>query len=256
MKHIPAMHVSRLGRLPAMISNKAIAGSLRRQSVKACCLTSAFHFSHLCRLLKAMSVGSRGDVQPYIALCLGLQKDGHTCCIATHPEYKQWVESYGIQHRPVGGDPSVLMAISVEHKIFNPETIKTFRSWFEDLLKDSFEAVKGQELLIESPSTFAGVHIAESLKIPYFRAFTMPWTRTGDFPHPFMTAGADLTRAYNYSSYFLFDQILWRASSSQINRWRKHTLGLQSTDSEHLHLRRIPFIYNFSEAVCPRPNDW
>lgn len=39
-----------------------------------------------------LTIGSRGDVQPYIALCKGLLAEGHTCRIATHAEYKDWVE--------------------------------------------------------------------------------------------------------------------------------------------------------------------
>lgn len=39
-----------------------------------------------------LTIGSRGDVQPYIALCKGLQAEGHTARIATHGEYKDWVE--------------------------------------------------------------------------------------------------------------------------------------------------------------------
>lgn len=39
-----------------------------------------------------LTIGSRGDVQPYIALCKGLQAEGHHTKIATHGEYKDWVE--------------------------------------------------------------------------------------------------------------------------------------------------------------------
>ena len=39
-----------------------------------------------------LTIGSRGDVQPYIALCKGLQAEGHSTKIATHGEYKDWVE--------------------------------------------------------------------------------------------------------------------------------------------------------------------
>ena len=56
-----------------------------------------------------LTVGSRGDVQPYIALCLELIKDGHRCRIASHPEYRDWVEGHGIEFSPVGGDPAELM---------------------------------------------------------------------------------------------------------------------------------------------------
>lgn len=60
-------------------------------------------------LVTCLTVGSRGDVQPYIALCCGLMKEGHRCRIASHPEYRSWVESYGIEFRAVGGDPAELM---------------------------------------------------------------------------------------------------------------------------------------------------
>lgn len=53
-----------------------------------------------------------------------------------------------------------------------------FRGWIDDLLKTSWEACQGTDVLIESPSAMGGYHIAEALKIPYFRAFTMTWTRT------------------------------------------------------------------------------
>src|ERR1700733_15290159 len=39
-----------------------------------------------------LTIGSRGDVQPYIALGKGLKADGHQVKIATHPEYKDWIE--------------------------------------------------------------------------------------------------------------------------------------------------------------------
>ena len=42
-----------------------------------------------------LTVGSRGDVQPYIALAKGLMKDGHRTRIATHGEFKEWIESVG-----------------------------------------------------------------------------------------------------------------------------------------------------------------
>lgn len=40
-----------------------------------------------------LTIGSRGDVQPYIALAKGLMADGHRVRIATHGEFKEWVES-------------------------------------------------------------------------------------------------------------------------------------------------------------------
>jgi sterol 3beta-glucosyltransferase len=64
-----------------------------------------------------LTIGSRGDVQPYIAMGLGLKEAGHRVTIVTHEEYKEWIEGWGIQHRTAGGDPGALMKLSVEHKV-------------------------------------------------------------------------------------------------------------------------------------------
>jgi hypothetical protein len=61
-----------------------------------------------------ITIGTRGDVQPYIALCKGLMKEGHRCRIATHDEFKGWIEEHGIEFRTVGGDPGELMVWFVE----------------------------------------------------------------------------------------------------------------------------------------------
>lgn len=64
-----------------------------------------------------LTIGSRGDVQPYIALGLGLKADGHKVTIVTHEEYKDWIEGFGLRHRSTGGDPGALMKLSVENKV-------------------------------------------------------------------------------------------------------------------------------------------
>ncbi|GAB1517484.1 Sterol 3-beta-glucosyltransferase [Rhizoctonia solani] len=136
-----------------------------------------------------LTIGSRGDVQPYIALCKGLQADGHKVRIATHKEFQSWIEGHGIEFALVGGDPAELMRICVENGMFTVsflrEGVQKFRGWIDDLLETSWLACQGTDVLIESPSAMAGIHIAEALKIPYFRAFTMPWTRTRAYPHAF-----------------------------------------------------------------------
>ncbi|TDL23150.1 UDP-Glycosyltransferase/glycogen phosphorylase [Rickenella mellea] len=206
-----------------------------------------------------LTIGSRGDVQPYIALGLGLMKDGHTVTIVTHEEYKEWVEGWGIRHRTAGGDPGALMKLSVEHKMFSPqffkESLGNFRKWLDELLVDAWEQCKDADVLLESPSAMAGVHIAEALHIPYFRTFTMPWTKTTAFPHSFLSPPVE-SASFNVSSYILFDNVFWAATSGQVNRWRRHTLKLGNTDMGHLAQSKIPFIYNFSTAVVPKPMDW
>ena len=207
-----------------------------------------------------LAIGSLGDVQPYIALCKGLMKDGHKTKIVTHAEFKDHVEAYGIEFAPVGGDPTELMRICVEHGMFTISFLKEvttkFRGWLDGLFLSAWESCQDTDVLIESPSTMAGIHVAEALKIPYFRAFTMPWSRTRYYPHAFAVPGTNLGPAYNYYSYSLFDNIFWRAIAGQANRWRKNTLNLPPTSNRRLKPNRVPFLYNFSPSVVPRPKDW
>ncbi|KAG9015195.1 Sterol 3-beta-glucosyltransferase [Tulasnella sp. JGI-2019a] len=155
--------------------------------------------------ITCLTIGSRGDCQPYIALCKRLQQDGHTCRIASHVEYKDWVEGHGIQFTPVGGDPAELMRICVENGMFTygflKEGLSKFRGWLDDLLATSWTACQGTDLLIESPSAMAGIHIAEGLRIPYFRAFTMPYSRTRAYPHAFAVPERKMGGSYNYMTY-------------------------------------------------------
>lgn len=56
-------------------------------------------------------VGSRGDVQPFVALGNELQRSGHRVRLATHDTFKSFVTSAGLEFYPIGGDPAALMAV-------------------------------------------------------------------------------------------------------------------------------------------------
>ena len=102
----------------------------------------------------------------------------------------------------------------------------------------------------------AGIHIAEALAIPYYRAFTMPWTRTRAYPHAFAVPEHKMGGAYNYFSYVMFENVFWRLMSGQVNRWRRKELGLSSTTHEKLATYKVPFLYNFSPSVVVPPLDY
>ncbi|KAK0713467.1 glycosyltransferase family 1 protein [Lasiosphaeria miniovina] len=207
-----------------------------------------------------LTIGSRGDVQPYIALCKRLIQEGHRPRIATHAEFKDWIESHGIEFANVGGDPSELMRICIQNGTFTwaflKEANSKFRGWLDELLASAWVACQGSDLLIESPSAMAGIHIAEALGIPYFRAFTMPWTRTRAYPHAFIMPGQKMGGAYNYVTYVMFDNVFWKAMAHQVNRWRNNTLHLPNTNLEKLQMNKVPFLYNFSSYVVPPPLDY
>lgn len=207
-----------------------------------------------------LTIGSRGDVQPYIALCKGLLEEGHQPRIATHREFEPWVRKHGIDFAPVEGDPAELMRICVENGMFTYSFLKEasvkFRGWIDDLLSSAWSACQNSDILIESPSAMAGIHIAEALGIPYFRAFTMPWTRTRAYPHAFAVPDHKMGGAYNYITYVMFDNVFWKAIAGQVNRWRKKELGLRSTNLDKLQPNKVPFLYNFSPSVVVPPLDY
>jgi sterol 3beta-glucosyltransferase len=68
--------------------------------------------------ITCLTIGSRGDVQPYIALCKGLIAEGHKPKIATHAEFRPWIEGHGIEFAQVEGDPAELMRICIENGMF------------------------------------------------------------------------------------------------------------------------------------------
>jgi sterol 3beta-glucosyltransferase len=207
-----------------------------------------------------LTIGSRGDVQPYIALCKGLLAEGHKPKIATHAEFGPWVEKHGIAFEAIDGDPAELMRICVENGMFTYSFLKEasskFRGWIDELLISAWRACQDSDILIESPSAMAGIHIAEALGIPYFRAFTMPWTRTRAYPHAFAVPEHKIGGAYNYFSYVMFDNVFWKAIAGQINRWRKKQLGLRSTNLDKMQPNKVPFLYNFSPHVVVPPLDY
>ncbi|KAJ6443613.1 hypothetical protein O9K51_04792 [Purpureocillium lavendulum] len=210
--------------------------------------------------ITCLTIGSRGDVQPYIALCKGLLAEGHKPRIATHAEFQGWIESHGIEFAPVAGDPGELMRLCVENGTFTlaflREAKSTFRGWLDELLDSAYQACEGSDLLIESPSAMAGIHIAEKLGIPYFRAFGMPWTRTRAYPHAFIMPEHKMGGAYNYMTYVMFDNIFWKATAHQVNRWRNKTLGLPNTGLEKMQPNKVPFLYSFSPSVVAPPVDF
>jgi hypothetical protein len=146
-------------------------------------------------------VGSRGDVQPFIALGLALQKRGHRVRIATHNVFQKFVTSSGLGFHPVGGDPAELMAYMVSSPRLVPDlatlragAIARKRHMYEEMLKGFWEACLADDqdtgapfvadAIIANPPSFAHVHCAEALGIPCHLVFTMPWSSTGAFAQP------------------------------------------------------------------------
>ncbi|CUM65949.1 uncharacterized protein PRCAT00003602001 [Priceomyces carsonii] len=207
-----------------------------------------------------LTIGSRGDVQPYIALGKGLIAEGHNVTIATHKEFEGWIKGHNMSFKEIAGNPAELMSLMVTHGsmsvAFVKEASSKFRGWINDLLISSWIACQDTEILIESPSAMGGIHIAEALGIPYMRAFTMPWTKTRAYPHAFIVPDQKKGGSYNYLTHVMFETIFWKGTSSQVNKWRVEQLDLPKTNLSRLQQSKIPFLYNVSPTIFPPSVDF
>ncbi|KAI9642619.1 hypothetical protein NHQ30_009424 [Ciborinia camelliae] len=224
-------------------------------------------------------VGSRGDVQPFIALGTELQIAGHRVRIATHDVFRDFVQEAGLEFFPIGGDPKELMAYMVKNPGIFPKfstltggEIPKKRKMVAQMLEGCWKACiepDGEEgapfvaeAIIANPPCFAHVHCAQALGIPVHLMFTMPWSATRSFPHPLANIQSNETdpRTANYISYGLVETMTWQGLGDVINRWRKRSLNLEPVPTmagpNLIASLDIPFTYCWSPALVPKPQDW
>lgn len=156
-------------------------------------------------------VGSRGDVQPFVALGKILKSTyGHRVRLATHPTFQTFVEENGLEFFSIGGDPAELMAFMVKNPGLMPgiDSLKSGdvgkrRKGMEEIVlgcwRSCIEAGNGlgpkptgtdgydrginldanpserpfiADAIIANPPSFAHIHIAEKMGIPLHMMFT------------------------------------------------------------------------------------
>ena len=116
------------------------------------------------------TMGTRGDIQPYIYLAQALMKEGHRVMIGTHPCWKKLVTSAMIQFTPIGPDIDIeYEAAVIRGRTKNPvfsmlKTMKFVFNIIENSSKDIYESCKNKELVIVSHSQM-GATEAEALNI-------------------------------------------------------------------------------------------
>ena len=91
--------------------------------------------------------------------------------------------------------------------------------------------------------------------------FTMPWSATRSFPHPFAQIDPSAHRPVeNFFSYGVIDLIVWAGISDLVDTFRTETLKLSPltlTDGAALlDDHEVPFTYLWPESLVPKPEDW
>ena len=134
------------------------------------------------------SIGSRGDVQPLLALALELRALGHTPVVCVAPNFQPWIESFGIDFVPIGPDLEAWTRAAPTQPLAPKPSPEQLRQLARHTVVEQFrvmtEAADGCDLiLVGGMLQTAGRSIAESLGIPYVYAAYCPATLPSpDYP--------------------------------------------------------------------------
>jgi sterol 3beta-glucosyltransferase len=212
-----------------------------------------------------LTSGSRGDVQPFLALSLGLKAAGYDVALAGPGMFEGFVTERGIPFVPVNDDVLKLKDTAAGKKIFEQRgaglaMMRQVMPMLRRLLDDSWRAaeITQPDAIVYHPKGLAGSHLAEALRIPAFFSLPLPlYSPTRDFPMPIFP-DFKLGAAYNRLTY-AFLPMLTAPYAGLINTWRKEH-GLPSVGRFFTERRKnmptIPVLYSFSHYVVPRPADW
>ena len=127
------------------------------------------------------TIGSRGDVQPFIALAQGLIACGHQVTIGSHPLMAALVESHGVRFAPIGPDIHFSEEVAaIRRKAHNAAAglIHGMRFGFDMLARshdDILELCRKADLVVVPTAVAAGKNEAELLGLPYLSVTLMPW---------------------------------------------------------------------------------
>ncbi|KAI9097094.1 UDP-Glycosyltransferase/glycogen phosphorylase [Phlyctochytrium arcticum] len=224
-------------------------------------------------------VGSRGDVQPFVALGKELRAFGHNVRLATHATFKQFVLEAGLGFYPLAGDPAELMAYMVRNPGLLPGLasilagdIGKHRRMMAQILDSIWDACTEPDpdtkqlfpvdAIISNPVTFGHIHVAQKLHVPLHMFFTMPWSPTRAFPHPLtnVTSGRLSRAKANFLSYQFNDFLTWQGLGDLINDFRVKKLHLAYLSSlvapGLLRDLKVPFTYCWTPSLIPKPADW
>ena len=206
--------------------------------------------------ISILTVGSRGDVQPFLALAVGLRAAGHSVNYAANPEFIDFIESRGIKFDLIRNNPMDILKDEYKDTPYK-ERRKIYYHFMTNWINDGIEAAKNSDLIIFTPVYHVGYHVAQKLEIPVVKCSYVPYTPTKEFPNPFLKS---VPAFLNKTSYLVSQFFEWQIIKKNINKLRKELLDLKPIPFYGLlhkqHKEKMPVIYGYSESVIPRPKDW
>ena len=213
------------------------------------------------------TVGTRGDVQPYIALGRGLQKSGHQVQIATDGTFKGFIEASGLGFAEVKADPRRALQEDIRRIGSNPIRLlrwidRNFTPLARGYFIDMQAACQDSDAVLVSALAFAAMHVAQALGIPSLATYLYPITPTRSFPSMAASSLPEWLTGVgwiNWMSFRLYNLAFFRMTLPVINDLRKEILGLPSVPWSYylnIDISDVPIIYGYSKHVIPHPADW
>jgi vancomycin aglycone glucosyltransferase len=135
------------------------------------------------------TIGSRGDVQPLLALALELRALGYQARLCVPPNFQEWIESYGVECVPIGPDLRKLTGGTAPSKPVPPSK-EQLQQMADESVRGQFrvigEAARGCDLIVAATALqIAARSIAEAQHIPYvFAAYCPAVLPSPNYPPP------------------------------------------------------------------------
>jgi sterol 3beta-glucosyltransferase len=212
-----------------------------------------------------LTYGSRGDVQPFLALALGLQKAGHSVKLAAPHGFEDFVRQYRIQFAPLAGDPSVISQVFNDAGGNVYRMVKGMQEYLfniaPEVVNGAGKALQGADLLVHSFAFTTGAHsFACQMGIPDVSVQGFPmFAPTRAFPNaatPAIPSGW-----MSYFSHWFSTQVFWYGGNVGYYRMRRKNpadfpekLYWPFTPAGGRPL--TPLIFAYSPTILPRPDDW
>jgi len=216
------------------------------------------------------AIGTRGDVQPMIALGKGLKAAGFNVSLLASRQNQAWITQHGLTALPSSVDiPQVMSSLGGQNwveKGHNPflqlRIMKKLLDQFGwTLMEDAWHACQNADAILSSftSDTYASA-IGEKLGLPVISVPLQPpvlSTRNGR-----ALLNAPLPRQVSLINYILGKAFIepapWQIYGKLTNRFRQEVLGLRPlTATQFTAVRRqMPVLLAYSQHVVPKPADW
>lgn len=220
------------------------------------------------------TLGTRGDVQPYVALGKGLKAAGHRVVICTDTRFRSSITEHDLEAAAFNGLFTELTNSSTGRTIMEdsgsmwqllrdlPRLLRLSEHLQRAVMDDGWKAaqVSQPDLVVYHPKAFGGPHFAEKLKVPAVMALPLPmFAPTGEFPvvgFPRLPLG----RLYNRGTYRILNRLTRMITGKHVAHWRgAHGLPSLHRGQDNSHGsdgRPVSILHGYSRHVGPVPADW